>query len=137
METTNPVQPRFSLLYVEDDSEARSLIERALSLKFRDLRLLSAESGLAGLKLYQEHQPDIILTDIKMPEMDGITMASKIREIDGQAVICVLSAYCDAELFRQRAEELDIVEFLAKPVDYRALFATIDRCIQALVERFC
>jgi len=124
----------FSLLYVEDDPEARTLVERALSLKFPNIRVISAENGAIGLDLYQEHRPDIVLTDIKMPEMDGITMAGRIRELHESAVICVLSAYCDAQEFQLKAEALNVAHCLAKPVDYRTLFTAIDSCL-ATVER--
>lgn len=126
------LQTSFSLLYVEDDPEARTLVAKALSMKFRQMQLFSAENGAEGLRLYQEHRPDIVLTDIKMPEMDGITMAGKIREIHDGAVICVLSAYCDAQEFQRQAEELNLSHSLAKPVDYRTLFATIDSCLATL-----
>jgi len=132
METASQAGSGHSLLFVEDDSEARALVAKAISFRFRELTLFSADNGMNGLDLFQKHQPEIVLTDIKMPEMDGITMAGKIRELHNDAVICVLSAYCDADQFKERIEHLDIFECLVKPVDYRALFATIDRCLATL-----
>ncbi|GFO67383.1 hypothetical protein GMLC_09620 [Geomonas limicola] len=136
METSNRESGSLSLLLVEDDAEACTLVARALSMKFRQIRLLTAENGALGLELYQEHRPDIVLTDIKMPVMDGITMAGKIRELHDHAVICVLSAYCDAQEYRKQAEGLDVCHFLPKPVDYSTLFAAIDDCIATVAKRW-
>lgn len=135
METANQDAGSFSLLYVEDDAEARALVAKALSFKFRQMKLMCAENGAEGLQLFQEHRPDIVLTDIKMPEMDGITMAGKIRKLHDQAVICVLSAYSDAQEFQEQAKELNLSHCLAKPVDYRTLFVAIDSCLATVAER--
>lgn len=122
----------YSLLYVEDDPMARDMINQAISLKFRNVRLFSAENGAIGLELYKEHRPDIVLTDIKMPVMDGLTMAAEIRELQPEAIITVVSAYSDTDQFQARADEIGFNHCIRKPVDYRNLFATIEECIAEL-----
>lgn len=129
MEAFNPEKHACSLLYVEDDPDARDLINRAISLKFRNLRLLTAENGAVGLQLYREHRPEIVLTDIKMPVMDGMTMAAGIKAQQPDAVIAVISAYCDTQQYQANAAEIGIVHCVSKPVDYKALFATIEKCL--------
>ena len=56
---------------------------------------LEAADGLEGFEQYQTHSPDIILTDIRMPRMDGLKMIHRIRESDPKVKIIVLTAYSD------------------------------------------
>lgn len=119
----------YSLLTVEDDPEARALLGRLILLAFPHLTLLAAENGKAGLDLYRLHRPDIVLTDIKMPVMNGIEMASEIRRLDPGAVIAFVSAYCDTAPYQGSAGEIGVRHLVTKPVDYNTLFATIRDCI--------
>jgi len=129
MELVKPEAGNLSLLFVEDDPVARELINVALSIKFPKLRMLTAENGKVGLDLYEQHRPDIVLTDIKMPVMDGIAMASAIRGLHPEAVIAVMSAYCDTPQYLESAHAIGISHCVVKPVDYHTLFATIEECI--------
>jgi YesN/AraC family two-component response regulator len=135
MEVFNPEKHVCSLLYVEDDPEARDLVNRALSLKFRNIRLLTAENGAVGLELYQKHRPEIVLTDIKMPVMDGIMMAAQIRGQQPDAVIAVISAYCDTQQYQANAVALGITHCVSKPVAFSKLFATIEKCLSEVIDR--
>lgn len=63
---------RYRLLYVEDDIAARKLLSKIIAKKYPDLNLSLAEDGAAGLEMYREQLPDIVLTDMEMPVMDGI-----------------------------------------------------------------
>lgn len=125
----NSQETVFSLLAVEDDPVARDLMGKAICYAFPNLRLLTAENGKAGLELYKEHHPDIVLTDVRMPVMDGIAMAAEIKRLDPEAVIAVVSAYCDAAHYLSCAEAIGIHHYIKKPVDFDALFATIRECL--------
>jgi YesN/AraC family two-component response regulator len=125
----DPQDTVFSLLAVEDDPIARDLMGKAICYAFPKLRLLTAENGVAGLELYKEHHPDIVLTDVRMPVMDGIAMATEIKRLDPEAVIAVVSAYCDTAQYLSGAEAIGIHHYIRKPVDFDALFATIRECL--------
>lgn len=127
----------YLMLYVEDDPTTRSLLNTAISFKFPNLRVMTAENGKVGLELYQEHRPDMVLTDISMPVMDGIAMAAEIKELDPAAVITVLSAYCDTQEYLATMQEIGILHCVGKPVDYRELFATLEQCIREVRETPC
>ena len=71
---------KITVLYVEDDIEIREELESFFS--FRVKELFVAENGSEGLELYKKHQPDIVVTDINMPLMNGIEMLKHIRAID-------------------------------------------------------
>jgi PAS domain S-box-containing protein len=120
-----------SILYVEDEPEAREMVSRVLARKIRTLRLYTAENGDAGLALYREHRPDIVITDINMPVMDGIRMGSEIREINPEAIIIAVTAYSDTSYLLD-AIETGINNYVLKPIDYDKLFAAIDKCIETV-----
>ena len=68
-----------SLLYVEDNKDTRDLIAEMITVKYPGLRLFVAPDGAVGLELFYEHLPDIVLTDMSMPIMDGLQMATVMR----------------------------------------------------------
>jgi len=117
----------FSLLIVEDDQGAREVMVRMVALKFPSCSILTAENGKRGLELFREHLPDVVITDVNMPEMDGIEMARQIRQIRGSATYIVLTAYGDRNFFDQ-FKEIGFCAYLMKPVDFKELFATIEKC---------
>ena len=82
-----------SLLYVEDDENIRSGVECFLKKRFEQVWL--AKNGSDGLDIYHHTAPDIVITDIRMPEMDGITMARNILSADLDARIIITSAHTD------------------------------------------
>jgi YesN/AraC family two-component response regulator len=123
-----PSRVPFSLLIVEDDPTARSITARMVALKFPECTIYSAEDGKKGLQLFREHPVDMVLTDINMPEMDGIEMARQIRVLSPDATYIVLTAYGDQGFFEQ-FQEIGFCAYLMKPVDFKELFVTIEKCI--------
>jgi YesN/AraC family two-component response regulator len=124
---SSPSRVPFSLLIVEDDKTARAITARMVALKFPECTIYSAEDGKRGLQLFKEHAPDIVLTDINMPEMDGIEMARQIRMLSPDATYIVLTAYGDKGFFEQ-FKEIGFCAYLMKPVDFQELFVTIEKC---------
>ncbi|UFS70451.1 response regulator [Geomonas sp. RF6] len=120
---------KLALLYVEDDPVGRGLISKAISLKFPQMTLLVAENGLEGLQLYKKHKPELVLTDMQMPVLDGISMASEIKRLQPDAEIILVSAYCDIPEYRTRSKEAGITQCIPKPVDHRKLFSAIEKSI--------
>ncbi len=60
----------------------------------------TAKNGREGLELYRKYLPDIVVTDIQMPEMNGLSMAADIRSINPEQAIVILSAYNDVEIYQ-------------------------------------
>ena len=119
----------FSLLIVEDDKASRVVIARMVGLKFPGCTIHTADNGRQGLALFKEYLPDMVVTDINMPEMDGIEMAREIRKINANATYIVLTAYGNKS-YSEQFEEIGYCAFLLKPVDFNELFAMIERCSQ-------
>ncbi len=110
------------VLYVEDDEEIRSIYERFLRRRVQ--HVIIASNGQEGYESYQKHKPDLIITDINMPIMNGLEMCSLIRDENVDLPIIVTSAHGEAQFF-QEAINIGINMFLLKPVDMTQLYNTI------------
>ncbi len=122
-----------SILYVEDQDDVRLFLSKILSRHYTNIFL--AENGKQGLELFKEHKPDIIISDIKMPVMDGLSMSSRIKEIDPRAKIILTTAHSDMEYFIQSID-VGITQYILKPIDREKLFNAINTCKeQVLLER--
>ena len=117
----------FALLLVEDDTLVCSAIGRMIAREFPDATIYMAENGFTGLKIFKEHFPGIVLTDINLPVMDGIEMAREIKSIKPDTRFIVLTGYSDTDHF-DRFSEIGFEEYMIKPVDFEKLFAAIERC---------
>jgi YesN/AraC family two-component response regulator len=85
----------FTLLFVEDDKMLQKNVQRSLGLLFN--KVIVASNGQEGLEAYKNNDIDLVLTDINMPIMNGISMTKKIKEIRVNQPIIVLSAHKDFE----------------------------------------
>lgn len=116
-----------TLLYVEDDDVVRENMHDFLNRRFD--HLLLAENGAAGLDLYRKNLPDIVMTDIKMPVMDGLEMSRAILEMNDKAAIIVTSAHNEVK-FLLSAIELGISHYLIKPLEGNKVDASLRHCIE-------
>ncbi len=122
----NSVTP--TLLFVEDDSATRDLICLVISSRLPELKLLVATNGEEGLNLFKEHAPKIVLTDMSMPVMDGLSMAKEIKQLSRDIKIIVISAHSDTR-FILNAIDIGISHYVLKPIDHNKLIAVIKDCL--------
>jgi len=114
----------FSLLYVEDDKDARENISSMLEPQVKELFV--ASNGEEGLELYKKYSPDIIITDISMPIMNGLDMCREIKKINYFQLILVLTAFNDLETLKATID-LGIDKYILKPVyDFEKLFNALE-----------
>lgn len=114
-----------TILYVEDEEDAReqfaTFLERMVS------RLIIAVNGKEGLELYHDQHPDIIITDIQMPIMDGLAMVREIRKSGSSVQIIILTAFDQSDYLLTSAS-LGVNTYIGKPVEitrlYRSLLAS-------------
>ncbi|MDK9716790.1 MAG: response regulator [Trichlorobacter sp.] len=118
-----------SLLYVEDDDNVRSGVECFLKKRFEQVWL--AKNGSDGLDLYQQTSPDIVITDIKMPVMDGIVMARNILAEDHDARIIITTAYNDADYLLESLN-LGVSHYVLKPIEHAKLHQAIMTCADTI-----
>ena len=109
---------KLTLLYVEDDEIIRKNAVEYLCDYFKEV--YQAKDGLEALEVYQERKPDIIITDIEMPRLDGLAMAKKIRREDKTTPIVITTAFTDTEYLIQ-AVELQLIKYIVKPVTSKKL----------------
>lgn len=121
-----------SILYVEDEENIRQVLAKILLRKFKEV--VTASNGLEGLERYMENKPDIVITDIRMPEMSGIEMSRRIRAIDPDALIVITTAFTDVEHFLD-AINLGINRFILKPIDAEKLEESIYELVQTVNKR--
>jgi diguanylate cyclase (GGDEF)-like protein/PAS domain S-box-containing protein len=121
-----------SLLFVEDEAEAREMLNRMLGLNYPGLKLYLAQDGSQGLELFRAHRPEIVLTDINMPVMNGIAMAREIKGIDPEATIVAVTAHSDTS-YLLGAIETGIHHYVLKPVNYVELFGVIDQIVEKIM----
>ena len=115
------------LLYIEDDKGLRDQYKEFFQRKVGTLH--TASNGLEGLDKFNEINPDIIITDIKMPVMNGIEMIKKIREINTDIPIIVTSAFNDQEFLLEAINE-GVTRYLIKPFNRNFLRKLIDETVE-------
>ena len=119
------IRYELTLLYVEDDDTTRLECEQIL--KRRATTVLLAADGKAGLELFREHQPDLVITDIRMPVMDGLQMSHAIRELAPEARIIATTAHSEASYLLE-AIEAGIDHYILKPIDITKFSTIIGKC---------
>ena len=118
-----------SILYVEDEDEVRDQLTTYLRRRCR--KVYTAANGKKGLEAYQKYRPDIVVTDILMPVMDGLIMAEYIQEISSQIPIIVTTAFEEPRYFH-KAIELGVQQYVNKPVKLPTLEQALFKCARVL-----
>ncbi len=116
-----------SVLVIDDDPLIRKTLSTYLSKK--GFEAVVAEDGEEGLKKYEEHIPDLVVLDIRLPDVDGLEVLGRIREKNPNATIIIMTAYDDMKTTIE-AIKSGAFEYLVKPLDYVELDLTIDKAFQ-------
>ena len=117
---------KMKLLLVAEDEECNfELIQSVLSNRYRIIR---ARNGIEAVTLNEDEHPDMILMDIRMPEMDGLDATRIIKEINPDTPILALSAYAFEDSIRE-ARNAGCNEFMSKPFKVEQLLDTIEKFI--------
>jgi DNA-binding response OmpR family regulator len=111
-----------TLLYIEDDEDIQTIYSE--HLKGYVETIVYAQDGEAGYEKYLSSKPHIIVLDINMPKLDGLSLAKKIRAMDKEVKIIITTSYADQEKLLE-AIELSLVKYILKPVDPKILKETI------------
>jgi two-component system, chemotaxis family, chemotaxis protein CheY len=99
------------ILVIDDEEGIRSLLDAILNRK--GYQVILAESGRKGLELFHREKPDVIVLDLKMPEMDGLTVLQEIRHSDSHQPVIVLTGVRTAEA-EQKVRALGVTKFVEK-----------------------
>ncbi len=115
------------VLVVDDEASARSGLEKLL--RQEGYAVESASDGENALSLVSDRPPDVVVTDLKMPRMDGMQLLAKLREQNAEIPVIVVTAFGDvaSAVGAMRAGAAD---YLTKPVDFDALLVSIERVLE-------
>ena len=117
------------ILLAEDEKSLALLMKSAIGDFCESFTVVN--DGISGLKTYKEIKPDIVITDIMMPKMDGLEMSKAIKEINPEQIIIVLSAYSETEKLLT-AIDLEIKKYFIKPFDPDELLDYLCEVIQKI-----
>lgn len=124
----NPEQQKRTLLLVDDEENILASLRRLLR---RDgYRILTADSGNAGLELLAENRVDVIVSDQRMPGMTGVEFLRRVKTMHPETVRLVLSGYTELQSITDAINEGAIYKFLTKPWDDDLLRANIEEAFR-------
>ena len=122
----------FKVMIIDDEPIIRKGLKNIVNWKRFDCEVCAeASDGLDGSELIKKHLPDIIITDIRMPGVDGLTMLRDIKEIVPQSKIIILTGYRDFDYVHE-ALKLGASDFILKPTKLEELTAIISRTVKEL-----
>lgn len=121
-----------SILYVEDEEIIVKAMSRFLKRSIGTVHV--AQNGAEGLELFLQHRPDIVITDIQMPIMNGLEMAAEIRNIDTEVPIILTTAFNEINYLAE-AIELGVDKYIKKPIDYTVLTKAIKKAAAIIVQK--
>jgi DNA-binding response OmpR family regulator len=122
----------FTLLYVEDEESIRKSAVEYLSRI--TAKVIEAKDGKEAIGLWKKYKPDIIITDINMPRLNGLDMASYIRAHDKNVQIIVATAHSDTE-YLLKAVELQLVKYIIKPITKEKLINALEMSIKLISDK--
>jgi CheY-like chemotaxis protein len=126
-------EQKLTVLLAEDHPINRKLLERFLRIK--GWKVIHAADGRKAVKAFKENNPDIILMDIQMPEVDGFEATSRIRRLESKmkekkpVPIIALTAHA-LEDYREKSLSSGMDGYLTKPIDPKKLYALIHQVTQ-------
>jgi len=116
-----------TILIVDDALFTRTMLRNILTENgFK--AVVEAETGTEAIWAYERWQPDLVIMDINMPEMDGMTAIGNIMNIDPEARIIICSALGEPHLMKE-ALEVGVIEFIMKPFQPEKVIEAIDKAL--------
>ena len=116
-----------SLLIAEDGEDIINIMDRTFQMLVKDIYL--AKDGKEGFELFKNNSIDVVITDLRMPNMNGVELIKAIRQINQEVKIIVISAYKE-DLPQEQANMVSAV--FEKPINFIKLVNELDVCVQDL-----
>jgi len=117
------------LLYVEDDEMSRELIHAVLEHYFENI--ITAVDGIEGLEKFKQNDIDLVITDITMPKMNGLELATELKKINPDTPVLVFSAHNESEYFLESIK-LGVEGYLLKPIDIKQFEIVVSKTVQSI-----
>ncbi|MBF0500630.1 MAG: response regulator [Candidatus Riflebacteria bacterium] len=114
-----------TVLLVENDNDAREQL--SYLLQHHVGKVIDAENGVIGLEEFRAQHPHMVITDIRMPEMDGLTMTEEIRKINSYVPVLLTTSYERSD-YMMRSIDIGIDKYIVKPIDTDQLISALLEC---------
>ncbi len=121
-----------SVLYVEDEPELREHVAYALRLHIDSVS--TAANGKEALAIIRSNRPDVVISDIRMPVMDGLELAASLRKELPDLPLLFCTAFTDTD-FLLKAIELGVSAYIPKPIDTERLLAAVRQAVLPLLQQ--
>ncbi|MGD9238084.1 MAG: response regulator, partial [Desulfobacterales bacterium] len=112
------------ILLVDDEKDIREIL--SLALVDMGYTVMEAENGVEALRIFKETQPALVLTDIKMPGMDGIELLQKIKRENPEVEVVMITGHGDMDL-AIKSLKFEATDFITKPINVDALEIALQR----------
>jgi CheY-like chemotaxis protein len=123
-----PLEPKFLILIVDDSADNLAMI--SLDLQQQNYRVVTASNGEDAIKIAAQTNPNLILMDINLPELDGLAATRRIREIESLREVPVVAVTAfGTEGFQRAAYDVGIEGYLTKPLDLDRMHQLIARLL--------
>ena len=120
---------RATILYIEDDEASRHLVQRALT--YAGFKILIATRALDGIDLAKKHQPDLILTDINLPDLSGREIIVRLRSDARLATVPIVALTAQNHaLDRDKTFVAGATGYITKPIEAESLVTSVERYLQ-------
>ncbi len=124
-----PPNPALSILVVDDEPELLQGIEDAMGIELGDVRILSCTDAGRALEIAARERPALVLTDIRMPEMDGMELLDRLRRFDPSITVIMMTAYGSVDGAVQAVRQ-GAYDFICKPFDYKSLVSSLRKGLE-------
>lgn len=114
-----------TILIVEDYDDSRNFLK--FLVESYGYEVIEASDGIEAIDRFKQYNPDLILMDISLPMVDGLTTTKAIREFDGSRHIPIIAVTAFGNLYYKRAIEAGCDELIGKPVDFEVLEPVINK----------
>lgn len=123
-----PLEPKFLILVVDDSADNLAMI--SLDLQQQNYRVVTASNGEDAVKIATQTNPNLILMDINLPELDGLAATRRIRDIETlrEVPVVALTAF-GTEGFQRAAYDVGVDGYLTKPIDLDRMHQLIARLL--------
>jgi two-component system, OmpR family, response regulator VanR len=127
----NNILKNLNLLYIEDEDNIRINIKKVLLLLCENV--FDASDTKEADLIFQNQRIDIIISDINLPNTNGIEFIKELRKKDKTIPVILLSAYTDTKYLLE-ATKLKLVDYLTKPVDFKTLNNALYKCVEEILD---
>ena len=117
----------YKVLLVDDEEEVRNAIEQRINWKELGFEVIGkAQNGVKAMEIAEKLQPDVVITDIKMPYMNGLELARNLKEENPGVRILILTGFDEFE-YAKEAVHLEVEEYILKPINANELSECLKR----------